>query len=183
MDRIDFSAEGTVNPFVLPGGTAKAGTKKTGKKKAPGESLNTGFGEVLERSLLGSPDGLGPVREMAPSEEAVQKLLDDVRSTGDDLKNRPFPEEVLRYKRAVRNFMHYVVENGYTVEKIHSRRRELRGLKPHVQIQVIDSRLNELAAGILTGQAGRMELVSKIDEIAGLLVDLTVTGRIRERDE
>jgi uncharacterized protein YaaR (DUF327 family) len=59
----------------------------------------------------------------------------------------------------------------------------MKGLKPHVQIQIIDTKLEELAARILTGQADKLERVSKIDEIAGLLVDVTVTGRIRERDE
>jgi uncharacterized protein YaaR (DUF327 family) len=106
-----------------------------------------------------------------------------VRGTGDDLKNRPFPEEILKYKQAVRNFVHYVVENGYTVEKFQTHRREMKGFRPHVQVQVIDSKLEELAARILTGQTDKLERVAKIDEIAGLLVDLTVTGKIRERDE
>jgi uncharacterized protein YaaR (DUF327 family) len=183
MDKVDFSAEGTTNPLAFLGGGAKAGTKKTGKKKAPGETGKSGFGEALKQSFLDGLGDLGPVREIAPSEEAVQDLLDEVRSTGDDLKNRPFPGEILRYKQAVRNFIHYVVENSYALEKFQTHRREMKGLKPYMQIQVIDGKLEELAAGILTGQTDRLELVSKIDAIAGLLVDLTVTGRIRERDE
>jgi len=83
----------------------------------------------------------------------------------------------------VRNFIHYVVENSLAIEKFQTKRRELRKLKPHVQIQVIDRKLEELAAAILSGQATQLERVSKIDEITGLLVDLTVTGVIKERDD
>jgi uncharacterized protein YaaR (DUF327 family) len=181
MDKVDFSADSTVNPLAFLGGGAKAGAQKTGRKKAARGAAKTGFDEILERSFLAPLGDLGPVQEVAPSEEAVQELLDQVRGAGDDLKNRPFPEEILRYKQAVRNFVHYVVENGYTVEKSESRRH--MKIYTHVQVQVVDRKLDELAARILTGQADRLERVSKIDEITGLLVDVTVTGKIRERDE
>jgi uncharacterized protein YaaR (DUF327 family) len=39
-------------------------------------------------------------------------------------------------------------------------------------IQVVDQKLEQLAAGILTGQASQLELLARVDEIAGLLVDL-----------
>ena len=51
-----------------------------------------------------------------------------------------------------------------------------------MQIQVIDGKLEELAAAILSGQASQLQRVSKIDEIRGLLVDLTVAGTIRGSD-
>jgi uncharacterized protein YaaR (DUF327 family) len=109
--------------------------------------------------------------------------MDAVHSAGSDLKERPFPEEILRYKRAVRNFVHYVLENGFKAEKIHTPYRDHRKLKPYTQIQVIDQKLETLAAAILSGQATQLERVSKIDEIAGLLVDFTISGAIRERDD
>jgi hypothetical protein len=40
-----------------------------------------------------------------------------------------------------------------------------------------------LAAEILSKQITELELKSRVDEITGLLVDLTITGKIRERDE
>jgi len=76
--------------------------------------------------------------------------------------------------------MHYVVDNAFTVEKSQTRRKGKT--KIHVQVQIIDKKLEELAAVILSGQANQLERVSKIDEIKGLLVDLTISGVIRERD-
>jgi uncharacterized protein YaaR (DUF327 family) len=180
MDKVDFSASSLLNAPLLPG--MRQDTKKTRAKGEAKKSGKTFFSELLEKS----GGELGPLKELAPSEEALTELMDEVHNTGSDLIDRPFHDEIIRYKQAVRNFIHYVVENGYTVEKTKSlvqnpqvRRRET---KIHVQIRVIDHKLEELAAAILSGQVTQLERLSKIDEIKGLLVDLTITGAIRERD-
>jgi len=183
MDKVDFSASSLFNiPAAL---TPQPGLKQETKKtKARGELQGKRallFSGMLEDSVAAMD--LGPLREFTPSEEVLTELMDAVHSTGSDLKDRPFPEEILRYKKAVRNFVHYVVENGFKVEKVQTRRRELRNLGPHVQVQVIDKKLEELAAAILSGQTTQLERVSKIDEITGLLVDLTVSGEIRVRND
>ena len=177
MDKIDFSVASLLNQ--------PDGLKQGAKKPKAGEELKggrkSGFSEIMQQSINDTWE-LGPLMELAPSQEAVTELMDAVHSAGSDLIERPFHEEILNYKRAVRNFVHYVVENTFEVEKSQTKRRELRNLKPHIQIKVIDQKLEELAAAILTGQANQLERVSKIDEIKGLLVDLTITGAIRERD-
>jgi len=178
MDKVDFTAASLLNPLINQG--QKSETKRTKARADIRDARKTRFSEILGK--YGSED-LGPIREFSPSDEALTELMDAVHSAGSDLKERPFADEILRYKRAVRNFVHYVVENGFTVEKFQTRRRELRKLKPHVQIRIIDQKLEELAAAILTGQTSQLERVSKIDEITGLLVDLTISGVIKERDD
>jgi len=107
--------------------------------------------------------------------------MDAVHSAGSDLIDRPFQDEILRYKKAVRDFIHYVVSNAFALEESQTWRK---GKKiNNFQIQVIDKKLDELAAAVLSGQASQLEMVSKIGEIRGLLVDLTISGVIRERDE
>jgi len=179
MDKVDFTAASLLNAPLGPG--VKPGTKKTGSKGGVKGSARSFFSELMDNSA--PVEGLGPLREFAASEEALAELMDEVHSAGSDLIERPFSDEILRYKRAVRNFVHYVVENSYEVEKFQTKRRELRKLKPHIQIQVIDRKLEELAAAILSGQATQLKLVSKIDEIKGLLVDLTISGVIKERND
>ena len=182
MDKVDFSGTSLFNAPLQP--NLKPGTKKTkarGNLRGSGKTL---FSEILENF---TPAELGPITEFQPSEEALTELLDAVHSAGSDLKERPFSEEILRYKKAVRNFIHYVVENGYELEKIRGVKKKtaIRGETEviYLQVKVIDRKLEELAAAILSGQAEQMERVSKIDEITGLLVDLTVTGVIKERDD
>ena len=197
MDKVDPSAASLLNiPFhqgLKPGtpggirGRGSSDTKKAGKGELQG-SRKTGFSEILDNF---SPVGeLGPIRELAPSEEALTELMDAVHSAGSDLKDRPFPDEILRYKKAVRNFVHYVVENGYELQQVQGMKKKVKlhgeadwKATVYYQVRVIDQKLEELAAAILSGQASQLERVSKLDEITGLLVDLTVTGVIKERDD
>ena len=186
MDKIDPSAISSLIPAFQSG--QKAETKKAKTKEELRGSRKTFFSDFLGEFL--PPIGeLGPLKELAPSEEALTELMDAVHSAGSDLKDRPFPDEILRYKRAVRNFVHYVVENSYEVQKVQGwKKTVVRGVtrrepKQHHQIQVIDQKLEELAAWILSKQTTQLERVSKLDEITGLLVDLTITGVIKERDD
>ena len=187
MDKVDPSAVSLFNPALInqaghPG--LKPETKKArGKGDIRGKD-KLKFSDILERSAQGAGD-LGPLRKVAPSEEALTELMDAVHSAGNDLKERPFADEIFRYKKAVRNFIHYVVENGYEIEKVQGAKRktQIRGeaeweAKVYHQIRVIDQKLEELAAAILSGQASQLTRVSKLDEITGLLVDLTVSGVI-----
>ena len=180
MDKIDFAAASIINPSIQAG--QKPGTKKAGSRDGLKESRKTFFDRLLEEAAPEAGE-LGPIREMPPSEEALTELMDAVHSAGSDLIDRPFADEILRYKKAVRNFAHYVVQNTYAVKKTEVRRFERT--KIHVQVQVIDGKLEELAAAILSGQTRQLDRIAKLDEIKGLLVDLnlTFTGVIRERDE
>ena len=185
MDRVDTSAASLLNA------TLNSGLKNTVKKANPKEELKGTrkfkFSEILENF---APAGLGPLREMAASEEALTELMDAVHSAGSDLKDRPFPDEIIRYKKAVRDFVHYVVENGYELHKNQGIKKKVivRGEATwhagvYYQVRVIDQKLDELAAAVLSGQTNQLQRVSKLDEITGLLVDLTVSGVIKERND
>ena len=185
MDKIDFTNASMVNPSGLPG--PKPGTKKTNTKGELGRK--TLFSRILEKATPQAAE-LGPLRELAPSDEALTELMDAVHSAGSDLIDRPFAEEILRYKKAVRDFIHYVVENGFAVLEIKGIKKKttLRGKTEwkdakYTQVRVIDQKLEEFAAAILSGQTSQLERVSKLDEIKGLLVDLTITGVIKVTDD
>jgi uncharacterized protein YaaR (DUF327 family) len=174
MDRIDFTAASLLNSPLQKNQRKDAGKTQKGSRK-------TFFKDIME-SYSPQARELGPLEKLTPSDETLTGLLDAVHSAGNDLIDRPFHDEILRYKKAVRSFIYYVVENGLAVEKIHTPYRDHRMLKPYVQIQIIDRKLEELATAILFGQATQLDRVSKLDEIKGLLVDLAVEGEIKERD-
>jgi uncharacterized protein YaaR (DUF327 family) len=169
-------------PFLNPAYTGlKPETKKTKDRPQVRDAKGPRFSRILEDSTR-ETEG---VPSYEASEEVLQELLDNVHSAGDDLKNRPFPDEIKQYKQAVRNFLHYVVENGYTVAeqagipqylkpgfKGVRGSEEAKSRKPFTMVQVVDQKLEQLAAGIMLGQTNQLELLSRIDEIAGLLVNL-----------
>ncbi|MDR1987093.1 MAG: DUF327 family protein [Treponema sp.] len=146
----------------------KAETKKKQDVRKGQKPLFSGILEHINRSAEAESVA---VEEFPPSEERVSELLDAVHSAGDDLKRRPLPEEILRYKTAVRNFLHYVVKHGYTTEKQVSGTNLLKR-KNFAIVQVVDRKLEQLAAGILAGQTVQLEILARLEEITGLLVDI-----------
>jgi uncharacterized protein YaaR (DUF327 family) len=171
------------SPFFNPAayGEASAEARKTkttplgqsGKNKKTAETKNS-FVSFFEKAVLGK------VKELPLSEDSLHELLDDVHTTGDALSKRPFPPEIAAYKEAVRNFVHYVVENSYDTEELSSKVKFIKipsGLdikKPQQYkiIRVVDSKLEAFAAEILRGQLSQLQILEKLDEIKGLLVDL-----------
>ncbi len=120
--------------------------------------------EEAERSIPAHLVGL-------PPEKILSTLLDDVHSAGDALKEKPLPDNIVAYKNAVRSFVRYVVERTYTVTESVSGGNILKR-KKFTQVRVIDEKLEQLAAGILSNQRPQLGLLEKIEEINGLLVDL-----------
>jgi uncharacterized protein YaaR (DUF327 family) len=49
---------------------------------------------------------------------------------------------------------------------------ESKKRKVYHLIQVVDQKLETLASGILSGQLRQLEILARLDEITGLLVDL-----------
>jgi len=162
--------------------------KDDGKKTKVSRTLpggKTGFSRIFDQMQSKTAGDIGPLQELPVSEETVNLLIDEVRSTGDTLRERPFPDEILRYKQAVRNFIHYIVENaygksteaglpGFLKPGFKGQRGTLESRKQiaYTKIQVIDTKLEELAKRLLTSQMRQMEIVSRLEEIKGLLIDL-----------
>jgi uncharacterized protein YaaR (DUF327 family) len=159
----------------------RAETKKNQGRPIRG-AQKTSFSRLLEDEKSAA---LGPLPDLPVSEETLNQLMDDVRAAGNDLRKRPFPDEILQFKKAVRDFMYYVVENGY---QVHESEGVPKFLKPgyrgprgtpeswkrnvYVQVQTIDKKLEDMAAMILTSQMDQLELAARLEEITGLLVDL-----------
>jgi uncharacterized protein YaaR (DUF327 family) len=151
-------------------GEVSAESRKT---KAPGtarrekteKAKKRPFASLFEKAANTASEAL------PASEESFHLLLDEVRSCGDTLSRRPFPQEIQAYKQAVRNFVHYVVENCFDTEE-HQSGANLLKRKKFTLVQVIDKKLEELAADIMRGQENQLSILAKTDEIRGLLVDL-----------
>ena len=164
MAGIDFPEGFIPNPWVganLPKRTEDG--KKTGKGKGV---FRTRLSEALGEEASASLSSVGSF-----SEADLSRLLDEVHDAGDRLKERPTVEVVQAYKRAVRDFVHYVVEKSYAVEEKTSGGSILKR-KKFYRIAVIDESLEKLAAEILRNQRDKLEILRRVDEIYGMLVDL-----------
>jgi uncharacterized protein YaaR (DUF327 family) len=166
MSAIDFS-DG-VNPFLpslLPRRPDEDSKTKAKKSKGIfGSLLGKAVGETRGDSRAASMTG-EPF-----SADALENLMDLVHEAGDRLKENPTVDLVQGYKRAVRDFVHYIVEHSYALERKESKRKLDQRI--YFRIAVIDDSLEKLGAEILKNQRDKLEILRKVDEINGLLVDL-----------
>jgi uncharacterized protein YaaR (DUF327 family) len=170
MAKVDFTDTSSyLNPAAYT--QIKADTKRTKDKDEIDKAKKTRFASILGEVQTDESQETEAADAVPSQDHSIKDLLDDVHSSGERLKNRPFPEEIKQYKHAVRNFLHYIVENGYIIEEQISGTNPLRR-KKFTLVQVIDKKLEQLAAGILAGQKDQLEILAKVDEIKGLLVNL-----------
>jgi uncharacterized protein YaaR (DUF327 family) len=164
MAGIDFPEGILPNPFVAPKLPRRP---EEGKKAGKGKGVfRTSLAEALGEEAAASIQAAEGF-----SEADLSRLLDEVHASGDKLKENPTIEIVQAYKRSVRDFVHYVVERSYAVEEKTSGGSILKR-KKFYRIAVIDESLEKLAAEILRNQRDKLEILRRVDEIYGMLVDL-----------
>jgi hypothetical protein len=176
--------DGTDTSFYMnPAAYTQVKDERKSKNVHRGEK--TGFLNLFDSLKNKTANELGSLQSLPVSDETVNKLMDDVRDTGDILKDRPLPEEIMRYKQAVRNFINYIVQNAYKLEhekglpnflkpgfKGQRGTPDAMSQKRHTIILVIDKKLEDLAAMLLSSQSPQLQLISRLEEIRGLLIDL-----------
>lgn len=112
-------------------------------------------------------------------EQAKEFLIDSVYSEGELLKQKPVEENLIRFRKAVSNFLKFVEKNCYDIEAEVGIRRMVKSgnvkvpkQNTYTLIKVVDEKLDSLAADILFNQKDSIELAAKVNEISGLLVDI-----------
>lgn len=159
MDRID-PLTGAPIPFHRQESRKKV-EKKSGARRAFDALVSDNRSEAVE-----IPEDIAP--------EALEEILDGIHQAGEELAEDPGMQKVLAYKRRVQSFLRYVVRKSRIVE--HQDGARLSIFKPpkrYTLITVVDRKLEQLAAGILQNQAEKLEILRKVEEIQGMLVDLT----------
>jgi uncharacterized protein YaaR (DUF327 family) len=152
--------------------------RKENEKSKTGKTGKAVFSSVLGKAAeeTGAADGVlgtGSLPELDGS-ETVEGLLDDVHEKGEALKKDSVFGPLNGYKTAVRKFLRYVIENGFEMEEtLGVRNPQTMQQKKYVIIRVVDERLESLAAHVLKNQRDQLDILRRIDEIHGMLVDLT----------
>jgi uncharacterized protein len=153
-----------LGPSYVP--RRKEEEKKVGKGKG---LFKTVLGKAIDESKGSAAASSAGSLEF--SQAALEELLDEVHEAGDRLKENPSVDLVQAYKKAVRDFVHYVVDRSFAVEQKTSGRSILKR-NVYFRVSVIDKSLEKLAAEILRNQRDNLEILRRVDEINGMLVDL-----------
>lgn len=168
MAGIEFPPDGsaqTSNPLL----SGLASRTLAGRERAKaGKAGKVDFRAKLREAAV-LEDGGAEGAELARG--SVEELLDEVHLAGDALKKDPGMGAIKRYRDAVRSFVGHVVDRSYGVEE-HSSGINILKRKKFTLVTVIDHKLDSLAAEILSGQRDQFEILRRLEEINGLLVDL-----------
>lgn len=141
------------------------------KDRAKGPAFGSLLSESAERA---GQEGIGGLDGDSVEGVALEELLDAVHSTGDSLKKRQNDESIQGYRRAVHAFLKYVLHRAYETERHQSRPNARRGVqKTYLLVQTVDRKLERLVVDVLRSQLEQLEMLKRIEEINGLLVDLT----------
>lgn len=97
------------------------------------------------------------------------KLIDEITRQGEKFYKNPTYEHLKLYKSMIREFLKYVTDHMLAVE--HHTGGKLKQ-KIYTVSKLVDKKLNALTEMVLSQQAQNINLVSILDEIRGLLVDL-----------
>lgn len=104
---------------------------------------------------------------------ALQKALDEIDRRGKDLIENRTVEHLYAYKKLIQNFIEEVVHHGFEM-------REKRGFSRTGRAKVlrtvaeIDAKLVELTNLIVKREHKEINVLTKVGEIKGLLVNLTL---------
>jgi uncharacterized protein len=120
---------------------------------------SSSFQQLLQKNQLGF------------SKERLQGLLADIDQQGNRLSRSQSISDLLSFKQMIRNYLKEVVQHGVSLEEhksFHPNGREKR----LILIKQVDQQLLELSNQVMEKQANSLELLKKIGEIKGLLVNI-----------
>lgn len=160
MERLDPSGKPSFSP-------PNRSRKKSRNKGTGITSFSAVIGESIGRDL-DAPDSIGA---QMMSGVSLEDLMDEIYAVGERLKQNATYESVRRYKSAVKTLVKYVLDHALSLEERQSSPNILRQ-KKFTLIKVLDNKLDRLASGVLMNQHDALDILGKIDEINGLLVDL-----------
>ncbi|GEN84962.1 hypothetical protein SLU01_32740 [Sporosarcina luteola] len=103
--------------------------------------------------------------------EQITRLLGDISSAGDRLARSRNLRDMAKFKMLVRRFLQEAVDSGMGLKQSHTWNQYGEGRRLKI-VQTIDEKLIELAEALLNDEQSSVELLGKIGEIKGLLINL-----------
>lgn len=145
--------------------------KPTGSKQ-----LGPGSSETLGKSSGATAKQPAFVETLKESDgdrrrQACDEILRQIDLVSEELKKAPTPSGMKRYRRLVASFIKEAMDQTYELnEETHWDRSGNR--KSYITVRNINKALEELTGEVMKREKKQIDLVAKLDEIRGLLLDL-----------
>ncbi|TYS13636.1 DUF327 family protein [Rossellomorea vietnamensis] len=103
--------------------------------------------------------------------EQLGKLMGDISSAGERLSRSRTFKDLAKYKSLVKKFVKEAVDYGMNLKQSHTWNQHGEGRKLNI-VENVDQRLMELTEDILDEEKQSLDILGKIGEIRGLLINL-----------
>ena len=101
------------------------------------------------------------------------EMKQGIDEQGARLADRVDVKEFEKYRRLIREFLDEIVSNGYTFSREDA--YAARGKHRYIAtVKIVDEKLDELGKEVMSEQADKLKILSSIDDIRGLLLDLMI---------
>ncbi|MFZ5944520.1 MAG: YaaR family protein [Bacillota bacterium] len=131
----------------------------------PADKIGKGEGETVE---FGKTLGVAKQKEY---HKDMQRLIDEVDKMAKRLGQSCTLSDLKNYKRAVQSFLKRTLGDAYEAQEQNSWDRMGRQ-KLFVLVKKVDESLEELSKQVLSQHKDSLDILGKLDEIRGLLVDM-----------
>ncbi|MFA9396729.1 MAG: YaaR family protein [Clostridiaceae bacterium] len=101
-------------------------------------------------------------------EDQMNEAFQGIKKKGKVLSSTKSMIDVSEYKNMVKEYLKHVLNYMYNVKKNTSFWQS----QYYVTVEVVDSKLEELTKSLLEHEKGNINIANKVDEIAGLLIDI-----------
>ena len=119
------------------------------------------------------------VEQKAPVQESdgsfkftlISNMMEEITMQGKKLSKHMDIRDMKHYRELIKNFMNEIVNRSHKFSRENFLDRRGRH-RVYGMIKLVDKNLDELAAALIADEKDGIEILSKIDEIQGLLLDI-----------
>ena len=133
--------------------------------------------DKLRNDPLQTPQGGARFGQMVMKQEQrlhgeqITRLLGDISSAGERIARSRNLRDMAKFKMLVRRFLKEAVESGLELKQSHTWNQFGEGRRLKL-VETIDEKMIELAEDLLDEEKTSVDLLAKIGEIKGLLINL-----------
>ncbi|BAQ09478.1 yaar like protein [Bacillus sp. OxB-1] len=133
--------------------------------------------DKLRNNPLQTPQGGARFGEMVTKQEQrlqgeqITRLLGDISTVGDRIARSRNLRDMAKFKMLVKRFLKEAVDSGLGLKQSHTWNQFGEGRRLKI-VQTIDEKLIEFAEDLLDEEKTSVDLLAKIGEIKGLLINL-----------
>lgn len=111
--------------------------------------------------------------EEADLANRLQVMMEDIVMQGDRIKKKTDVKDMRRYRSLVKEFLNEVVNRSHKFSRENFLDRRGRH-RVYGIVRLVDEKLDELAQELMKDEKDNLSVLSRVDEIRGLLLDLFI---------